>query len=89
MVEEVMHMARLRVKEVLEERQLSVDGLYRLIITKFGTDVDISKNTISTMINNSQHRPNMRKLEIIAQTLGIKISDLIDESNSQPSINES
>lgn len=81
-------MAQLKVKEVLAERNLSIDGLYRMIIDKFGVDVDISKNTISTMVNKPDHRPNMRKLEIIAQTLGIRIADLIEEdSPHQPAAN--
>lgn len=78
-------MARLRVKEVMNSQGLNVAELYRLIVRlhdqgKVGDLV--SQTLLSTMVSNPDHLPNMGKLAVVAQALGVKLTDLIDESQN-------
>lgn len=64
-------MVKLRVKEVLEEREISMGKLSRMS--------DVSFSTVRRLCNDAQYSPSLETLEKIARSLGIKISDLYQE----------
>ncbi len=76
-------MARLRVKEVMESQGLNVAELYRRIVTlhEQGRLNDlVSQSLLNIMVLNPNHMPKMGKLAVVAQALGVRLSDLIDET---------
>ena len=64
-------MVKLRVKEVLEERDISMGKLFRMS--------DVSFSTVRRMCNDTSYSPSLETLEKVARSLGVKISDLYQE----------
>ena len=64
-------MVRIRLKEILQEKDISMSKLSRMS--------DISFSTISRIINDKNYSPTLSKLERIARALDIPISDLYEE----------
>ena len=65
-------MVRMRLKEVLQEKNISMSKLSRMS--------DISFSTISRIINDKNYSPTLTTLERIARALDISISDLYEET---------
>ncbi len=65
-------MVRMRLKEVLQEKNISMSKLSRMS--------DISFSTISRIINDKNYSPTLPTLERIARALDISISDLCEET---------
>jgi DNA-binding Xre family transcriptional regulator len=63
-------MIRLKIKEVLQEKQVSQSKLSRL--------ADVSLNTIQTMYHNPFHDPALSTLGRIAKALHVRICDLYE-----------
>ncbi len=63
-------MIRLKIKEVLQEKQVSQSKLSRL--------ADVSLNTIQAMYHNPFHDPALSTLERIAKALHVNICDLYE-----------
>ncbi len=64
-------MVRIRLKEILQEKDISMSKLSRMS--------DISFSTISRIINDKNYSPTLSTLERIARALDIPISDLYEE----------
>jgi transcriptional regulator with XRE-family HTH domain len=62
----------MRLKEVLQEKNISMSKLSRMS--------DISFSTISRIINDKNYSPTLTTLERIARALDISISDLYEET---------
>ncbi len=68
-------MIRIRLKEVLKEKNISMSKLSRMS--------DISFSTISRIINDKSYSPTINTLERIAKALNVPLSELYEEiSNS-------
>ena len=65
-------MVRLRVKELLQERNISMGKLSRLS--------DLSLSTINRVCNDPTYSPTLNTLERIAKALGVHIQDLFEET---------
>ena len=65
-------MVQMRLKEVLQEKNISMSKLSRMS--------DISFSTISRIINDKNYSPTLTTLERIARALDISISDLYKET---------
>jgi transcriptional regulator with XRE-family HTH domain len=65
-------MVQMRLKEVLQEKNISMSKLSRMS--------DISFSTISRIINDKNYSPTLTTLERIARALDISISDLYEET---------
>ena len=65
-------MIRLRIAEVLVEKGISK--------TEFAKLMGIQKQNVNALLETN----NIRKIEEIAEKLGIKFSDLIDDGNTDP-----
>lgn len=67
-------MIRLRVKEVLQEKGMSMGKLSRAS--------DVALMTISRMCNQpTTYSPNLDTLERVAKALGVKVADLFEETD--------
>jgi transcriptional regulator with XRE-family HTH domain len=64
-------MAKLRVKEIAQQKGLTMGKLSR------AADVDMS--TLSRVYNDSDYSPTLLTLEKLAKALHVKIADLIEE----------
>lgn len=64
-------MVRLRVKEILQERHISMGKLSRLS--------DLSLSTINRVCNDPTYGPTLNTLERIAKALGVHVQDLFEE----------
>ncbi len=64
-------MVRMRLKEVLQEKGMSMSKLSRLS--------DISFSTINRMINDKNYLPTLVTLEKISKALQVPISDLYEQ----------
>ena len=64
-------MARLRIKQVLQEKGVSVGKLSRMS--------DISFSTCRRLVNEPDYSPSLDTLEKVAHALGVPISDLYEE----------
>jgi transcriptional regulator with XRE-family HTH domain len=64
-------MVKIKVKEILQSRNVSMSKLSRLS--------DVSFSTISRICNDPLYSPTLNTLERIAKSLGIAISDLYEE----------
>ena len=63
-------MIRLKIKEVLQEKNISQSKLSRL--------ADVSLNTIQAMYHDPFHDPVLSTLHRIAKALDVEISDLYE-----------
>ncbi len=63
-------MIRLKIKEVLQEKNISQSKLSRL--------ADVSLNTIQAMYHNPSHDPALSTLVRIAQALKVNICELYE-----------
>lgn len=64
-------MAKLRVKEIAQQKGLTMGKLSR------AADVDMS--TLSRVYNDPDYSPTLLTLEKLAKALHVKIADLIEE----------
>ncbi len=64
-------MVRIRLKEILQERNMSQGKLSRL--------ADVSPATITRIINDTSYSPTVEILARIAKALNIPIADLFEE----------
>ena len=64
-------MVRIRLKEVLREKHISMGKLSRIS--------DVSFNTIRRISNDPTYSPTLNTLERIARALNVPIADLYEE----------
>lgn len=64
-------MVRIKLKEVLQEKNISMSKLSRMS--------DISFSTISRIINDKSYSPTINTLERIAKALNVPLSELYEE----------
>ena len=64
-------MVRLKVKELLQQKNMSMGKLSRAS--------DVSLNTIRRMCNDPGYSPTLHTLVEVAKALGVSISDLYEE----------
>ena len=64
-------MVRLRLKQVLKEKDISMGRLSRLS--------DVSYSTIARICNDEHYSPSLAILERLARALSVHISDLYEE----------
>ncbi len=64
-------MVRLRVRELAEERGISLTRLSRL--------ADVNYKTVHTIWHDPYHGVNTKTLERIAKALGVALADLFEE----------
>ncbi len=64
-------MVRIRLKEILKEKNISMGKLSRMS--------DVALNTIRRISNDPTYSPTLNTLERIAHALGVPISDLYEE----------
>ena len=64
-------MARLRVKEIAQQKGISRGKLSRL--------ADVDPNTMKRVYDDSQYSPTLMTLEKLAKALGVKIGDLVED----------
>jgi transcriptional regulator with XRE-family HTH domain len=63
-------MARLRLKQILQERGLSME--------KFSRRADISGGTVLNMCNDPDYDPKLSMLNKVAQALNIPVAELLE-----------
>ncbi len=64
-------MIRMKLKEILQEKHMSMSKLSRLS--------DLSFSTISRIINDEKYSPTLNTLERIARALHVEVSDLYEQ----------
>ena len=64
-------MIRLKLKEVLQQKQISMGKLSRLS--------DVSYSTIARICNDKNYSPTLDTLQRIAKALNVPVSDLYEE----------
>ena len=64
-------MVRLKVKEVAEQKGISMGKLSRA--------ADIDRNTVKKLYDNGRYSPTLDTLHRVAKALGVKIADLFEE----------
>jgi len=64
-------MIRMKLKEILQEKNMSMSKLSRLS--------DLSFSTISRIINDEKYSPTLNTLERIARALHVEVSDLYEQ----------
>ncbi|WP_376796995.1 helix-turn-helix domain-containing protein [Thermogemmatispora sp.] len=69
-------MVRLKVKEILAERGISMSKLSRMS--------DISFSTINRICNDPGYSPTVHTLEQLAKALGLHVADLLEEVPDPP-----
>lgn len=69
-------MIRLRVKEVLQDKGVSMSKLSRL--------TDISYNTVQILCRNPSHNVEIQTLGLIAQALKVPLASLFEEIDDTP-----
>jgi putative transcriptional regulator len=67
-------MVRLRLKELLQEKKVSMGKLSRMS--------DVSYSTIARIVNDERYSPTLIILERIAKALDVKVADLFEEVDS-------
>ena len=67
-------MIRLRIAEILSERGITK--------TQFAEMMGIKKQNVNVLLETS----NINKIEEIAERLGVKFSDLIDDGTAEPQL---
>ncbi len=65
-------MIRIRLKEVLQEKNISMSKLSRMS--------DVSFSTVSRIINDKSYSPTINPLERIAKALNVPLSELYEET---------
>lgn len=70
-------MARLRVREIAEEKGISMSALSR--------QANINITTVRRIFRNPHHDVSLSVLEKIARALGVGVSDLIDDTTEDTS----
>lgn len=68
-------MPRLRVKEVAQQKNLSMGKLSR--------SADVDMNTLRRVYYDPDYSPTLFTLDKLAKALNVKIADLIDESDNE------
>lgn len=68
-------MIRLRVKEIAEEKGISM--------RKLAASADIAYNTLRTIYRNPYRQVTTTTLERLARALGVPVIELIEEVNSK------
>jgi transcriptional regulator with XRE-family HTH domain len=66
---------KIRVKQVLEERKISMGKLSRMS--------DVSFSTIRRICNDADYSPSLETLEKLARSLGVRIADLYHEEETE------
>lgn len=64
-------MVRLKVKEVAEQKGISMGKLSRA--------ADIDRNTVKKLYENGRYSPTLDTLHRVAKALGVTIADLFEE----------
>jgi DNA-binding Xre family transcriptional regulator len=64
-------MVRLKLKQILQERNISMGKLSRIS--------DVSYSSIARMSNDPAYSPTLNMLERIAKALNVSVSDLYEE----------
>ena len=70
-------MAKLRVKEIAQEKGISRGKLSRL--------ADVDPTTMKRVYDDPHYSPTLITLEKLAKALGVKIGDLIDDEADEAS----
>jgi transcriptional regulator with XRE-family HTH domain len=65
-----------KLARLLDERDMSQRDLYEAIIRKFG--IEIGRDRISKLYTGSHTNPNVNTVKIIAQTLRVRIDDIVE-----------
>ena len=68
-------MTRILLKEVLQERHISMGKLSRMS--------DVSFSTISRICNDASYSPTIATLEHIAKALNMSVRDLIEDGTNE------
>lgn len=68
-------MVRVKLKEILQEKHMSMSKLSRLS--------DISFSTISRIINDKDYSPTVATLERLAKALNISVYDLLEDNKTE------
>ena len=68
-------MIRMKLKEILQEKHMSMSKLSRLS--------DLSFSTISRIINDEKYSPTLNTLERIARALHVEVSDLYEQVSDE------
>jgi DNA-binding Xre family transcriptional regulator len=69
-------MARFRLKEVAKPERWNISLLAQ--------ESGVSRSTVSKIWNNKSDYVHLGVLETLAKTIGVKVSDLIDDNEEQP-----
>ena len=69
-------MARLRVKEIAQQKGISRGKLSRL--------ADVDPTTMKRVYDDPQYSPTLMTLEKLAKALGVKIGDLVEDEPDEP-----
>ena len=69
-------MVRLRVKEVLKEKKISM--------SKASHMADLSYNTVQELCRNPYHEVSITTLNKLARALGVTVADLIEDVPDKP-----
>ena len=73
-------MVRLRVKEILKQKGMSMGKLSRLS--------DVSFTTIRRIVNEPSYSPTLNTLVSIAKALDVTVNDLYEEIPDDPTTNK-
>ena len=71
--DKIKFMVRLRIKEIAEDKGISM--------RKLSKRSEITYRTIQRIYNEPDYMPTLPTLELIAKALGVSIADLISESS--------
>jgi DNA-binding Xre family transcriptional regulator len=69
-------MARFRLKEVAKPERWNISLLAQ--------ESGVSRSTVSKIWNNKSDYVHLEVLETLARTLGVRVSELIDDNEEQP-----
>ena len=68
-------MLRLRLKELLQEKKVSMGKLSRMS--------DVSYSTIARIVNDERYSPTLIIMERIAKALDVEVADLFEEVDEE------
>jgi putative transcriptional regulator len=63
--------SRLKLKQILDERGVTMTWLSR--------KAEMAYNTVVALCNNPKHDPTLSTLNRVAETLGVSVCDLLEE----------